>query len=272
VTVLLYHDVLGDSRAPQSGFGGADAEIYKLEQQTFEQHLAAIAGSAKAVFSGPPDALPTILQRPELVMLSFDDGGASAWPVTAEALERRGWRGLFFITTDRIGTPGFLGEAAIRSLVRAGHIVGSHSASHPARMAALDSAALQREWAESRRRLESIVAGPVRTASVPGGYHSAAVASAAEACGYELLFTSEPRRSPWRSGRLLLSGRYSILRNTPARTAASLGTGNVLACARQTAGWNAKKILKKVGGRAWLGFRKRYWEWKAAGRDASPRR
>lgn len=272
MTVLLYHDVLGDSRTPESGFGGADAELYKLGRDTFEQHLAAIAGVAQGVFAGPPDALAAMLRRPELVVLSFDDGGASAWPVTAEALERRGWRGLFFITTDRIGTPGFLGEEAIRSLARAGHVVGSHSVSHPARMAALDRADLRREWQESRDRLENLIGGPVRSASVPGGYHSTAVAQIAEECGYELLFTSEPRRSPWISGRLLLAGRFSIVRDTPARVAARLGTGDFMACARQTAAWNAKKIVKKLGGRAWLGFRKRYWAWKATDRDASQRR
>src|ERR1039458_5638385 len=31
-------------------------------------------------------------------------------------LEDRGWRGHFFITTDRIGTPGFLTESELRDL------------------------------------------------------------------------------------------------------------------------------------------------------------
>jgi hypothetical protein len=42
------------------------------------------------------------------VFLTFDDGGASALHPTADLLERRGWSGHFFVTTRRIGTPGFL--------------------------------------------------------------------------------------------------------------------------------------------------------------------
>ena len=270
MTVLLYHDVLGDPRAPASGFDGADAEIYKLSRSSFEAHLAALA-TTPAVFSGTAQTLPDALSRRAEVVLSFDDGGASAWPVTGEALGRRGWHGLFFITTDRIGSTGFLEGAGIRALRAAGHLVGSHSASHPPRMAALGRDALLREWRESRARLEDLLGEPVRIASVPGGYHSRAVADAAEASGYDVLFTSEPRRMPWRSGRLLVAGRFSIMRDTPPAAAAALGTGRLLACAGQAARWNAKKLLKAVGGRAWLGFRKRYWAWNA-GPGASPRR
>jgi peptidoglycan/xylan/chitin deacetylase (PgdA/CDA1 family) len=266
VTVLLYHDVLGDARAPVSGFSGADAELYKLSLPLFGAHLDAIGATAKAIFSGPSSTLAAALARPEVTVLSFDDGGASAWPVTAEQLERRGWRGLFFVTTDRIGTPGFLGEDAIRALARSGHLIGSHSVSHPARMAALDPPALRREWRDSRERLETILGGPMHLASVPGGYHSSAVARAAAECGYAVLFTSEPRRAPWRSGSLLVAGRFSVVNTTAPAVAAALGAGDRVACARQSAGWAAKKVLKRVGGPAWLAFRRRYWEWKAKGR------
>ncbi|HTL04661.1 MAG TPA: polysaccharide deacetylase family protein, partial [Gemmatimonadales bacterium] len=256
----------GDARASASGFAGADAEVYKLPLPLFGAHLDAIGATAKAIFSGPANVLAGALARPATAVLSFDDGGASAWPVTAELLERHGWRGLFFITTDRIGTPGFLDEDAIRALAGSGHIVGSHSVSHPARMATLDPPSLQREWRDSRERLESLLGAPVRIASVPGGYHSAAVARAAAECGYEVLFTSEPRRVPWRSGSLLVAGRFSVMRATPPAVAAALGTGDRVACTRQSAGWAAKKVLKRVGGPAWLAFRRRYWEWKAKGR------
>lgn len=272
MTVLLYHDVLGDPRSPKSGFTGADAQIYKLDLTTFEMHLAAIAGVARDVFAGAPEMLPVMLRRPGFVLLSFDDGGASAWPVTAEALERHGWRGLFFVTTDLIGTEGFVGEDAIRALARAGHVVGSHSRTHPARMATLGTEELRREWRDSRHRLEAIIGGAVLTASVPGGYYSKSVAKAASDCGYGLLFTSEPRRSPWNACGLLVSGRFSVVHDTPPRFAARLATGDTVTCARQTFGWSAKKVVKALGGQTWLEFRKRYWTWKTASRSASRRR
>src|SRR5690606_41518968 len=38
----------------------------------------------------------------------FDDGGISAHDVIAPALERLGWSGHFFVTTDFIGAPSFV--------------------------------------------------------------------------------------------------------------------------------------------------------------------
>ena len=86
----------------------------------------------------------------------------------ADLLEARGWRGHFFITTDRIGTPGFLTRGAVRELHRRGHIVGSHSGSHPTRMAALTRAELDREWRTSIARLSELLGERVKVASRAG--------------------------------------------------------------------------------------------------------
>ena len=75
-------------------------------------------------------------RRPR-VALTFDDGGASALDI-AGMLERRGWRGHFFVTTSRIGEPGFVGPDAVRELAERGHDVGSHSHTHPTYMGNLD--------------------------------------------------------------------------------------------------------------------------------------
>ena len=269
MTALLYHDVLRDPRNPDSGFPGADANIYKLSEAAFERHLSAIGGSGAAVFAGPAETLGSVVRRPEIVILTFDDGGVSGWPVTSDCLARRGWRGVFFVTTGYIGTPGFLSADAIRGLVKEGHVVGSHSVSHPARMAALTPDELRHEWAESRATLENILGSKVTCGSIPGGYYSESVAEAAAAAGYRLVFTSEPRRRPWDRGEVQLAGRFSVVRNTPANLAAALGQGRILACARQSALWNVKKVAKRLGGRGWLEFRKRYWAWRAEDRGSS---
>src|SRR5205807_1261991 len=124
-------------------------------------------------------------------VLTFDDGGASAL-IAADALERRGWRGHFFITTGRIATKGFLGPDEIRELVRRGHSVGSHSHSHPTYMAALTPQEIEREWRESRLALGEIIGEPPSTAAVPGGFVSRTVIAEARRAGYTLLMTSDP--------------------------------------------------------------------------------
>ena len=110
-----------------SGFPGRDAALYKVTPQLFEQHLSAI----KRSLPDHPDH-PDHSDRPDPTF-TFDDGGTSAM-AAADALERRGLIGYFFITTNYIGTPGFVSESDIRDLSRRGHMIGSHSCSHPLRM------------------------------------------------------------------------------------------------------------------------------------------
>src|ERR1700689_3145771 len=131
---LLYHDMVADSDFSASGFGGNGASRYKLTVEEFESHLAAIAEihPERALTAIDPRALP----GPDgTIYLTFDDGGVSAHQLTAEILERRGWRGTFFITTDYIGKSAFLSAGQIRDLRKRGHAIGTHSCSHPPLMA-----------------------------------------------------------------------------------------------------------------------------------------
>ena len=127
---IMYHDVVENGDFESSGFPGEGAHVYKLRREDFERHLDAIAAATAAV-----STVRMLEGRP--VLLTFDDGGVSFHHPIADLLERRGWRGHFFITTDRIGMPGFLTEAQLRELHRRGHIIGSHSCSHPTRMGTL---------------------------------------------------------------------------------------------------------------------------------------
>jgi len=253
---LLYHDVVAPGAYASSGFSGGDADIYKLDRPTFAAHLDAIA----AVGAGP---VASVLNEVEAsstppVLLTFDDGGVGAIDHAAGMLEERGWIGHFFITTGRIGTEGFLTREQVRELDRRGHVVGSHSVSHPARMAALSREDLRREWGESVAELSNLLGKAVTTGSVPGGYHSRVVAETAAEAGIERLFHSEPTdRVGSNVAGLLQFGRYNVQRATPPETAAGLARNSFTLRTRQTLLWNAKKIVKKVGGRYWLAARKR---------------
>jgi peptidoglycan/xylan/chitin deacetylase (PgdA/CDA1 family) len=83
-------------------------------------------------------------------------------------LERYGWPGYFFVATDWIGRPGCLNAARIRELDSRGHVIGSHSYSHPERMARQSWERLLAEWKASTEQLASILGYPVKVASVPG--------------------------------------------------------------------------------------------------------
>ena len=114
---LIYHDVVTESQQDECGFPGPVAARYKLDPERFEAHLDAIAETGVTV---------GLIGDGSQAALTFDDGGSSAL-AAAHALERRGWRGHFFVTTGRIDTPGFLTAAQVRELAERGHTVGSHS-------------------------------------------------------------------------------------------------------------------------------------------------
>ncbi len=102
----------------------------------------------------------------------------------------------------------------IRELDRQGHVVGSHSCTHPLRMADLSMKELLIEWRQSLATLSEILGRNVDTASVPGGLYSKRVGLAARDAGVKILFTSEPKQYLEEIAEMKLVGRYSVVRKT----------------------------------------------------------
>jgi len=248
---LLYHDVVADGDWTASGFGGGSAGIYKMDRREFAAHLEALG---KAV-PPPGDAAGGV--RPGEWYLTFDDGGASAAALIAPMLVGTGWRGHFFMTTGWIGQPGFLDAEALRELSARGHVVGSHSVSHPLTMASCSREQLLREWGESTDALEAILGFRPRVASVPGGAFSPLVAETAGAAGIRVLFTSEPTSRPWRVGEVTCAGRYTLWRGMDPAAAVACVRGRGLAPLRQSLAWRLKKSAKWAMGPAYLRLRTR---------------
>jgi peptidoglycan/xylan/chitin deacetylase (PgdA/CDA1 family) len=256
---IMYHDVVETGTEETSGFSGADADLYKVGIERFERDLrriAEICNAEKVTESNGKNAFH----------ITFDDGGKSAFTQTIDALEHFGWRGHFFIATDFIGTPTFLSESEIIELVARGHVVGSHSASHPLRMSSLSNDELRREWKTSAEKLSDILKKRVTIASVPGGHFSKAVAVTASNAGIETLFTSEPTTGVYQIGATKIFGRYRVQRNTPTETVAAIARGDVSPRLRQYLFWNSKKIIKKIADENYLKIRKRLlaknYKWK----------
>jgi peptidoglycan/xylan/chitin deacetylase (PgdA/CDA1 family) len=256
VISLTYHDVVELATHQASGFGGADAALYKLEPDQFDRHLAAISRvvSDNPILATDLTADKSAPARPW--MITFDDGGLSSYTSIAGRLEMIGWRAHFFITTDYIGAPAFMSREQIRDLRRRGHVIGSHSCSHPLRFAARPRAELKREWKESVSMLSDLLGEQVRAASVPGGQYSRQVAETAADTGIEALFTSEPTTRCARVENCLVIGRYAIQRWTTPAVAAGMASGRFAPRFRQLLWWEIKKIIKTVGGDYYLKLRK----------------
>lgn len=243
---LMYHDVIEDT-TPQD-ISSRRVTPYSLTYQHFCDHLKSIRQEA---------AVQTIqrrhLWREEIpIFLTFDDGEMSAYKCTAGALEQHNWRGHFFVTTDWIGRPGFVNRGQIRELRARGHVIGSHSCSHPERMSQLSASELVKEWSESCAVLSDILAERVLVASVPAGYYSTKVGRAAAAAGIEVLFTSEPTSVVSIEDGCLILGRYCIQGHMPAKISGSIADGLVWPRWRQAIAWQAKKVVKALTGESYF--------------------
>jgi len=255
---LEYHDVVDDGGFDASGFPGAGPASYKLTGADFDRHLDAIGRVARRA---PSRALDWLNEgrdgRP--LFLTFDDGGLASYTHIADALERRGWRGHFFITAERIGTPTFASAAQIRELSRRGHVIGTHSYSHPLRMGACTPDEILHEWRRSVAILAEILGEAVVTGSVPGGYYTRAVAEAAAQAGLKLLFTSAPTTRCWTVDGCRVVGRYTLRRWSRARTAAALADGQVLPRTSQWLLYRSLHVLRTVAGDHYTQLRQRFW-------------
>ena len=244
---LEYHDVVAREEVDSSGFPGGGPATYKVEPGEFERHLAAImrAGNGKpssvfGLMQGTTNSLP--------LLLTFDDGGCSAHGYIAERLEKFGYCGHFFITANQIGSPSFLTKEQIRDLRDRGHVIGSHSYSHPRRMSYCSWEELIDEWSKSVGILSDCLGEKVVVASLPGGYYSKKVVRAASSAGIKVLFTAEPTATCSYVDGCLVLGRYSVRSWTSAETVGAIACGKVGPRLKQWLFWNSKKIPKVLGG------------------------
>jgi len=232
VASLGYHDVT--DTPSESGFQRAGAVAYKLGVAQFREQLDCITGAAARA--------PSLVTRLDLtrpgrhLLLTFDDGGKSALKISDE-LCRRGWRGHFFISTGLIGRRTFLTPEEIRLLRNAGHVVGTHSHSHPDIYRDLGWEQMLVEWRRSSDILAQLLGEPCEAGAVPGGEISPRVLQSAGAAGLRHLFTSDPTLRPRAVGGCWILGRFCVKHST--------SPGDVARLARFE-GWSRRLLVRRL--------------------------
>lgn len=212
VAGFCFHEVTDDPHS--TGFQRRGAVPFTLGRAAFARHLDRIAGASR-----PPVRVTELAASApgRHLLLTFDDGGRSALHA-ADELDRRGWPGHFFIVTGRIGSATFLGKDAIRELHGRGHVIGSHSHTHPNIFRELSPEEMRSEWRTSAALLSDLLGAPCEAASVPGGEISAAVLASGAEAGFRFLFTVEPELQPRDVGGCRVFGRYLVKAGTsPSR-------------------------------------------------------
>jgi peptidoglycan/xylan/chitin deacetylase (PgdA/CDA1 family) len=252
---LLFHDVYAaDPR--ESGFASDAADRYKLSAADLDAQFRGIASVRRDVpllatdLTGGLKASGHPAQNPFLI--TVDDGGVSYYTMLADRLEALGWRGHCFVSTDAIGSHGFLDVAQIRELDARGHVIGSHAASHPSRFSACSVDRMRQEWTRSRQVLEDLLGHEVIVASVPGGYYSRTVAHTALDAGLNTLFTSEPITAVHDEQGCSVLGRFTIRRGDGPDTARRLVLPAPSARWSAWARWNGKGLVKPLLGPAYM--------------------
>jgi peptidoglycan/xylan/chitin deacetylase (PgdA/CDA1 family) len=249
---LMYHDIVtSKADIDSSGFNSPDANHYKVDSVDFSKHLSKIYSDNKFVstFKSKAGSVNTP------IFLTFDDGGKSAILEARTVLNKFNAKGHFFITTSMIGEPNFLTEEDIIQLDQEGHIIGSHSHTHPLKISALKPNEIKNEWKCSIETLQKILKKEITVASIPGGFYSNEVVEFASKCGIKTLFTSEPKRSFSNLYGCNLIGRYTVVRNTPLSNIEKIYQENDLFLFKQFAFWELKKILKKYFGSQYAALR-----------------
>jgi peptidoglycan/xylan/chitin deacetylase (PgdA/CDA1 family) len=181
----MYHDL-----AAGDGKVSVENGPYVLDCAAFRVHLdisrtagfqvstvrAWVAARNQSDQAGPLHA------RARLVF-TFDDGDVSNHSRALPLLLEAGFTATFFVTVDRIGTPGFLSWSQISDLDRAGMEIGSHTMTHRP-PALLNDRELRYEVGESKTRLEDRLGTPVRSISSPTGFFNRRMVEIARETGY----------------------------------------------------------------------------------------
>lgn len=191
IPVFVFHAVATE-RAPN--------DFWTLSPASLEAFLDHLQRSGRRALdeAGVRRALEGGLTRDEAataVVITIDDGHPSALSHVAPALEKRGWKGHFFVMTAP-PTP-HLDEAGVRELASR-HEVGGHSATHrsllpgPREPPAAYQAALEAEVTASKKALDGVLGHPVAAFAYPRGETDARVEDEVRRAGYTLAYTTEP--------------------------------------------------------------------------------
>ncbi|MCR4826977.1 MAG: polysaccharide deacetylase family protein [Bacteroidales bacterium] len=231
--VLMYHDIV-TANDKSSGFQNKNAFQYKVEESAFEEQVKALQGKD--------------------VVFTFDDGGVSFLTKAVPILEKYGFKGVFLVSTNYIGTPGFLTSEQVRELAERGHVIGSHSHTHPEIFTKLSSEEIKREWQQSSQVLKDILGEGEYVASIPNGYTSEEILDAAIQNGFNTIYTSQPTTNIKTYKNSSLIGRYVVLDGMSTEDVLKLVSSK--SChLKMAVKWHLLNIVKGVLGTSYETFK-----------------
>jgi peptidoglycan/xylan/chitin deacetylase (PgdA/CDA1 family) len=238
IVFLMYHELeVPGRRLCQSEPGYAR---YVLPEPAFRSQMDYLKGNAwRGLSVGQALSFP----EERCVTITFDDGCETDLLVAAPLLRHAGFNATFFITTGRLGTPGYLSPTQLKELCALGFEIGCHSMTHPY-LTDLEESGLRHEIADAKIELEQIIGQSVDHFSCPGGRCDQRVVTVARAAGYRTVCTSRIEANSEKSNLFSL-GRVAMLRDISLSAFAAICAGTPLSRLRAQSAFReaARRIL-----------------------------
>ncbi|MEP7279610.1 MAG: polysaccharide deacetylase family protein [Bacteroidota bacterium] len=102
------------------------------------------------------------------IMLTFDDTDLAQYTIAKPAMEKYGFKGMFFIMTVSLGRPNYMSRAQVKELSDAGHEIGSHTWDHK-NIKKYTAADWVIQIDKPTKTLESITGKPIQYFAYPFG-------------------------------------------------------------------------------------------------------
>ena len=186
----------------------------------FTRQLAELR--AAGYVSGSLDDLARTAPPNQQVVVTFDDGFQNVLTHALKPLAQHRFRAVQFLLADRLGKTNawdlssgevpepLMDAAAVRDWLAAGHLIGSHTLTHP-RLTQLPLAEAREEIVSSKKKLEDLFDVPIEHFCYPYGDWNPAVRDLVAAAGYRTACTTDfgvngPEAAPLELKRI--SARY----------------------------------------------------------------
>ncbi|MDD3774131.1 MAG: polysaccharide deacetylase family protein [Patescibacteria group bacterium] len=105
------------------------------------------------------------------VVLTFDDGYIDIYQKAYPIMQKVGYRGVIFVITDLVSTPGYMSWEELKELKNAGWEMGSHTLSHPS-LETLDFDSATNQIASSKKIIEKTLQTKVNFFCYPAGKYN----------------------------------------------------------------------------------------------------
>ena len=181
----------------------AQPDFYTLAPARLARHLLTIRELGLRVM-GSAEVLAAEADS-GMVMLHFDDGTEDHFHQVFPLLEADGSKGVFFISSAKIGSPGYLNIDQVKQLAAAGHDIECHGHSHR-RMDTMLPDDLDRELATSVGLIREWTGRVPRILAPPGGYVSQGVIETGRRHGLTTIRTMR-----WNTNHIPLGGMLDCL-------------------------------------------------------------